>query len=126
VQPVEARGGRVGDGLVVAALVQLGIADQHPDAGVGEALHPQPEGRADGERQPVPERAAADLRTGDQHPVRVVAERGTVGAEARQQGHGQEALGGEHGVVGHRAVPLGEQEPIAAGHSTILEVNSRH
>ncbi|CAO0827172.1 hypothetical protein SMICM17S_10727 [Streptomyces microflavus] len=40
----------MGDGLVIAALVQLGIADQHPHPGVGEPLGPQPEDGPDGQR----------------------------------------------------------------------------
>ena len=74
-QVVQADRARERDRLVVGALVQLGIADQREHARLGPTLRAQPERHPDGKAQTMAERAAADLDTGYQCPVGVMAER---------------------------------------------------
>lgn len=114
VQPVQPGRSRVRDGLVVAALVQFRVADQHPHPRIVEPLRAQSECRPDPDRQSVAERPAADLRARHQHPVRMVPERRVVRAEAGEPLHRQEALRREHRVVGHRTVALRQEEPVTS------------
>ena len=71
-QRVEAECGGELQCLVVRALVELGVTDEHHHAGA-DPLRPQTERRADAERQPVPERPAGDLDARHQVAVGVVA-----------------------------------------------------
>ncbi len=62
--------------LVVAAFIQLTVTDQDHHPRACAALRPQPEHGAHRQPQAVPERAAADLHTRHQHPVRMLPEWG--------------------------------------------------
>ena len=101
----EASGTGECDRLGVCALVELGVADQADDARRGP-LGAQPERRADREREAVPERSGRDLDAGDEVAVRVMTEGRAVSSELAQPVDREEALGGEHRVVGHRTVAL--------------------
>ncbi len=67
------RGGQL-ERLVVAALVELRVADEYDDPGA-DALGAQAERRADRQRETVTERAGGDLHAGHQVAVGVEAER---------------------------------------------------
>ena len=82
---------------------------------------PASAGSADRDRQAVPERAARDLDAGDEHGVGMMAERRVEAAEARQLGDRDEPLGGEHGVVRRRPVPLRQQEPVVRLEDAVVE-----
>ena len=97
---------------MVGALVELRVADEHDHARV-DALRTQAERRADGERQPVPQRAGRDLDAGHEVAVGVVAERRVERRPRLQPRLGEEAAVAQHGVVRHRAVPLRQQEAVA-------------
>src|SRR5205814_5345494 len=107
--------GRAGvrDRLVVAALVQFGVADQDVDVRGQQSLRAQSERDADAERQPVPQRAGADLHTGYQQPVRVVTEAAVRPGHVVEPVGGEVPLGGEYRIEGGRSVPLGQHEPVA-------------
>ncbi len=66
------------------------------------------------QRQAVSEGAARDLHAGHQVAVGVVAERGVERRPGRQPRLREEPAVAEHGVVGHRAVALRQQEAVAA------------
>ena len=100
--------------LPVAALVELGVADQADTRAPG-ARAPQAERRAHRDGQAVPERAARDLHARDEQAIGVIAQRRVEAAEAGQAVDVDEALGGQDRVVGGRAVALGEQEAVALG-----------
>ena len=112
VRRVQPGGAGVRDRLVVAALVQFGVAEQHVDRRPGAALGAQAERGAHGEPEPWPSEPVPISTPGHQQPVRVVAERAVRPGQVVQPLVGDEALGGQHRVVGGRAVPLGEQEPV--------------
>jgi hypothetical protein len=97
---------------VVRALVQLGVAEQDVDPGRQQPLRPQAKRRADGQPEAVPERARADLDAGHQRPVRVVAEPAVRAGQIVQPLLREEALGRQDRVERHRAVALGQQEPV--------------
>src|SRR5439155_1670214 len=63
----------------------------------------------------VSERSAPDLDARDEQVVGVVAEPAIEVAEAVELVVRDEALGRQHRVIGHRPVPLRQQEPIPGG-----------
>ena len=65
----QADGAGVRDRLVVAALVEFGVAEQHADTRPVSALGAQPERDADAEAEAVAERAAGDLHARQQRAV---------------------------------------------------------
>ena len=103
------------DGLPVAALVELGVADQAEHARPPAPARLEAERRAHRDGQAVAERAARDLHPGHEHVIGVVAQRRVEVAEAGEVVDVDEALRGEDRVVGGRAVALGEQEAVALG-----------
>ena len=119
------RGGQL-DGLVVAALVELRVADQHDDPG-RRSLGAQAERRyPTAERQPVTERAGLEIS----HPGTRLRSGWKPSGESKapqsvSHSSGKKPLLGQHGVVGHRPVALGQVEPVAAGSPTRLRRHVR-
>jgi len=74
-QPIEPQPPRELNRLEVAALLELGVADQAEDARPAVPLRVERERDADRDRQSVAERSARDLDTRNEDTIRVVAER---------------------------------------------------
>ena len=90
---------------MIAALLELRVTDQAEDARRA-APRAKAQGHAHADPEPVSERAARYLDTGHEVPIRVVAEGRLVEAERAERRDIDEALRGEHRVVGHRPVSL--------------------
>ena len=115
-QAVEAEAPGERDRLVVGALGELAVAQDADHARSAASLRAQRERAADGDRQAVAERAARDLDARDQRGVGMVPERASRSVpNVGELVDRDEALGGEHGVVGRRPVALREQQAVALG-----------
>src|SRR5579864_1628448 len=93
-------------------LVKLAVAGQAVGA-ERAAVDPGAERHPHRHRQPVPERAGAEVDPGDLAHVRVVAERAVQAGVVVEQLPIEEPNVGEHGVEADRGVALAEHEPVA-------------
>jgi len=103
------------DGLMVACFVELDLTHQDHHPRLGQAESSQSDHHDDAEPEAMSERSARDLDARDEHVVGVVAEPAIEVAEAVELVDRDEALGRQHRVIGHRPVPLRQQEPIPGG-----------
>src|SRR5215218_3961582 len=113
-EPVELVLGGGHQGLPVAALLKLAVAEQNVCTAAGDVQLGR-QRMADGDWQPVPEGSGIGLDSPDLVAVGVPVERRQRLQEGRQVLRRQETEGGQGGVEGACYMALGEDEPVPVG-----------